>query len=198
MNINEYLDNLPDDIETIYLAGKNLTTLPDLTRFHSLQELYCLNNKLTSLPKLNITLKVLSCNYNKLTSLPPLPPNLKVLYCSANKLTSLPPLPDTLFMLHCIYNQLTNLPLLKNISILYCVDNPIHNIVSHHNFDVQKENVKKLYRLKELYYLLKFKKRFRDWLWIRVREPKIKEHYSVKNLLKLLENEDLEQVLDTW
>ena len=39
---------------------------------------------------------------------------------------------------------------------------------------ITDEIYKKLKKLKHLFYSLKFKKRFRDWLWIKVREHKIK------------------------
>ena len=76
--------------------------------------------------------------------------------------------------------------------------NPILDIVWHPLDDVLKENVQILNNFRYLYYLLKFKKRFRDLLWIRVREPKIREKYSSEHLLKLLEKDDLEKVLETW
>lgn len=47
MSVNEYLDSLDDDNTVVYLVDKNLTTLPDLTRFYNLQELYCNYNQLT-------------------------------------------------------------------------------------------------------------------------------------------------------
>ena len=54
------------------------------------------------------------------------------------------------------------------------------------------------------YYSLKFKKKFRDWLWVKVREPKIQEYYTPQNLIKLLkgvDDDDEEQiniVLNNW
>ena len=35
-------------------------------------------------------------------------------------------------------------------------------------------------------YCLKFKNKFRNWLWIKVREPKIQINYSPEKLLNLL------------
>jgi Leucine-rich repeat (LRR) protein len=51
-----------------------LPTLPQ-----NLEELYCSNNKLTSLPSLPQNLQKLYCSNNKLTLLPTLPQNLKIL-----------------------------------------------------------------------------------------------------------------------
>jgi Leucine-rich repeat (LRR) protein len=203
MSVNEYLDSLDDDNTVVYLVDKNLTTLPDLTRFYNLQELYCNYNQLTSLAVLPATLKILSCNYNQLTTLPMLPPNLKKLYCSVNQLTSLPVLPNTLCVLHCNNNKLSVLPFLTNFQLhgVYFEYNPIFSLVWNPIFEFLKKNIKTLYNFRYLYYCLKFKKQFRYWLWIRIREPKIREKYSSENLLKLLNgknDEDLEQVLETW
>ncbi len=44
----------------------------------------CSGNKLTSLPKLPISLQKLYCGNNKLTSLPELPNSLQELYCRNN------------------------------------------------------------------------------------------------------------------
>ena len=51
-----------------------MPTLPQ-----NLEELYCSNNKLTSLPSLPQNLQKLYCSNNKLTLLPTLPQNLKIL-----------------------------------------------------------------------------------------------------------------------
>lgn len=40
---------------------------------------------------------------------------------------------------------------------------------------ITDEIYKKLKKLKHLFYSLKFKKRFRDWLWIKVREHRIRK-----------------------
>ena len=88
-------------------------------------------------------------------------------------------MPRNLELLHCNNNQIT------------CFLGRIHPI----------QNLHKLNNFRYLYYSLKLKQKFRDWLWIKVREPKIKEQYSVSNLLKLLQgkkDEELEGLLDTW
>lgn len=177
----ERLNSLPDNTEMLNFEGHNLKVLPDLSRFHNLKRLYCENNRLTSLPIL--------------------PQTLEILFCSNNLLTSLPILPEKLGILYCENNLITSLPLLHNVYQFHFVNNPIYDIIlpkSTEDNNVIKKNIAILYRFKYLYYLLKFKKRFRDLLWIKIREPKIREKYSSENLLKLLENEDLEQVLETW
>ncbi len=71
-NIENYLNRLPDDIETINVSRKNLTYLPSLQRFHNLKTLDCSYNLLTILPELNGSLIVLKCFNNQLKMLPEL------------------------------------------------------------------------------------------------------------------------------
>ena len=132
MNIETYLNSLSEDRLTLTINSRNITVLPDLTRFKNLKKLYCGFNKLTSLPTtLPESLEILHCSYNTLTSLPDLKnlKNLKRLYCSNNQLTSLPnPLPQGLEELICSDNQLTSLPdlkNLKNLKELNCSDNQL-------------------------------------------------------------------------
>jgi Leucine-rich repeat (LRR) protein len=124
--IEKYLNSLSREIVNLDINIKGITSLPDLTRFKNLEELYCHNIQLTSLPTLPQNLKILYCSNNELTLLPTLPQNLKTLYCHNNKLTSLPTLPQNLKTLFCYSNKLTSLPNLpKNLEILDCSENEI-------------------------------------------------------------------------
>ena len=166
------------------------------------------------MPPLPSCLKYLNCSNNQLTSLPPLPPTLKYLKCSNNQLTSLPPLPSTLIILCCSNNQLTNLPKLpRHLEELLNFNNPIYDI-THANIEypfglMTVNRVKiinsltlKIHKFRFLYYCLKYKKRFRDLLWITIREPKLKQHYSPSNLILLLEGvedeDEFHTVLSNW
>ncbi len=48
-----------------------------------------------------------------------------------------------------------------------------------------------LYRCKLLFWSLKFKTKFRDWLWLKVRLPKIEKAYHPNKLNELLNVEDM-------
>ena len=214
-NIEDYLNSLPLDTKYINISGKELTYLPDLSRFKqlihlycfqnqlkelptlndNLQELYCFQNQLTELPPLNENLQVLICNYNNLTSLPHLNDNLEFLDCCNNQLTVLPHLNDNLQELYCNHNQLTWLPPLNNkLQILYCRNTNIFN----KNTYLYDNKIKTLRNFRYTYYLLKFKKHFKRWLWEKVREPKIMAKFHPSHLNALEETDDLEMFLEDW
>ena len=76
-NIEDYLNSLPEDIQEIDVDSKEITYLPDLTRFKNLQTLICSNNQLTELPPLNKNLQKslldpLTLHLRKKTKLSPL------------------------------------------------------------------------------------------------------------------------------
>ena len=214
-NIEDYLNSLPLDITEIDVSRRGLTYLPDLSRFKQLTHLYCSNNQLTSLPPLNENLTQLDCSHNKLTWLPPLNNNLEYLtcsdnhltwlphlndnlqklYCSRNQLTELPSLNDNLRYLDCNYNPLTWLPPLNNkLQILYCRNTNIFN----KNTYLYDNKIKTLRKFRNTYYLLKFKKHFKRWLWEKVREPKIMAKFHPSHLDALEETDDLEVFLEDW
>ena len=56
-------------------------------------------------------------------------------------------------------------------------------------------------KVKELFWSLKYKTKFRDWLWEKVRLPKIEKQYHPDNLKELLldiNDDDLDNVLSVW
>jgi Leucine-rich repeat (LRR) protein len=220
VSIETYLNSLSNEIVTLDVSYKGITSLPDLTRFknlkklicyknnltclpllpQNLQELYCSHNKLTCLPTLPPNLKELDCSYNQLTCLHPLPQNLQEFSCSKNKLTCLPTLPPNLKELDCFSNKLTCLPTLPpNLQTLYCYDIPIWEIVNSNSLFQIKKNIQILNNLRDLYYCLKFKKQLRKWLWEKVREKRAMEMYNPNYLVEnLSDEEDLEKVLENW
>jgi len=200
-NIEDYINSLPLDTTEINVSSKGLTYLPDLSRFKQLTHLFCSYNQLTSLPPLNNTLTHLSCYYNQLTELPPLNDNLKRLNCYYNQLTELPPLNNKLTLLYCYDNKLTWLPPLNNnLEKLSCYDNNIYNenLKKYNNYDDDNDIIKTLRNFRNTYYLLKFKKHFKRWLWEKVREPKIMAKFHPSHLNALEETDDLEVFLDDW
>ena len=198
--VERYLNSLSEDILTLDISYMDIKYFPDLTRFKNLQELYCYDNELTSLPTLPQNLEKIYCENNQLTSLPTLPENLKELNCSMNYLTSIPSLPQNLKELYCHNNRLTSLPTLpQNLKELDCDYNPIYEIVNSNSLFQTKENIQILNNFRHLYYCLKFKKQLRKWLWEKVREPNVKKIYNPIYLIENLGDEDdLDTILNNW
>ena len=170
-----------------------LTMLPELN--DSLQKLYCYNNQLTRLPEFNNSLKYLYCDNNQLTKLPKLNDSLKWLYCSNNQLIMLPELNNSLRVLYCYNNQLTILPELNDsLQTLNCKYNQLpYKLINNSQLISERKNeinkvIQLLKRVKFTIWCLKYKKSFHDWLWIKVRLPKIQTKYHPNNLIELLEN----------
>ena len=210
---NKKLYELPDlsrfyNLKYLHCENNNLTGIPN---FPNLKILDCNYNFIISLP-IFLNIEILYCNSNRLTSLP-IFPNLKSLECQDNRITSLPIFPN-LQKLQCCNNKLTSIPSFTNLKVLHCGNNKL-NIIMPRNLDrlhcytnpisdvlgfidtIQKLRI--LNQFRYLYYSLKFKKRFRDFLWIRIREPKIREKYSHDYLVKNLhEDTDLDELLENW
>ena len=233
-DIEEYLNSLYDVEEIIDVSNKNLTYLPDLSRFkklkilscyhnnlvslpplpnslqklhcshnnlvllpplpNSLQELYCYKNQLSLLPPLPNSLEILFCDDNQLVSIPSLPNSLEILRCYNNQLVTLPPLPNSLRILYCNNNQLTSLPPLPNsLEILFCKNNPTDEFIHPYNLDVLKKETITLSKFRDLYYCIKYKTKFRKWLWD-IREKKIQEKYHPDRIIEMLEGKDIDDI----
>ena len=198
------LPPLNTKLQVLDCGHNQLTSLPPLnTNLHSLD---CCKNQLTVLPRLNDNLTLLFCAYNQLTKLPILNDKLQVLYCHENRLPSLPILNYNLQSLVCYNNQLTILPPLHNgLHTLYCVNNKLDYLMNDDTVRLIKIKNKKIHNFRHFYYSLKFKSKFRNWLWIKVREPKIRINYSPLKLMDLLytmqnENDEYEfdNLLNNW
>jgi hypothetical protein len=226
IGIEAYLNSLPSDIDKLNISFGEFTYIPDLSRFTKLRVLECSGNKLTELPSLPETLEQLDCSFNELTSLPPLNKNLKLIFCFNNKLTTLPILNENLMVLSCGNNKLTIIPPLnKNLVQLYCINNnivnfkllneklkyfdyygnPIRNIINSRNITIIKKQNHTLNNFKFLFYSLKYKNKFRYWLWERVRKPKIEKQYSPEMLNRILDNlensddeDELHNKINNW
>jgi len=128
------LNSLPGNIKFIDVSNRNITYLPDLTRFENLRSLSCFRNKLKFLPTLPENLKYLSCFNNELSCLPDLPENLETLLCDYNEITFLPKLPKKIYQLHCNNNQLTCLPAFpEKLKFVCCYNNQLTHLPALHD-----------------------------------------------------------------
>ena len=243
--MSHLVDHYPDDITILDLSYKELTELPDISRFTELTEFYCYNNYLTTIPPLNPRIRVVYCHNNRLTSLPPFNPELRVVYCHNNRLTSLPPFNPGLEIVFCCNNRLTSLPpfnpelrvvycynneldilpplndllvelqcqhnkliliprLTPNLELFYSNHNPIYDIIQSNDISVVRYRLGVFDRVRELFYLLKYKRAFRYWLWELIREPKIRAWYHPSRLSFVLDGVDdddadgFDLALDRW
>lgn len=205
----KYLPYLPDNIELLDCELNQLICLPNLPK--KLKFLYCTNNNLTSLPTLPDTIEILDCKFNQLTYLPELPENLKNLDCGNNNLTSLPDLPANLNNLICRCNKIKYLPNLPEkiyyIYLFVFAINPIADIIKNDTIFIDrlgerdiKNRIRIINRFRQNYFLKKYKDKFREWLWIKVRQSKIEAKYHPNYLFNNLsdENDDLDNVLNNW
>jgi Leucine-rich repeat (LRR) protein len=128
--MEKFLNSLPIDIKILDLSNKNLTILPDLTKFTNLVKLYFHNNQIKELNNLPNTLQELDCSSNSITELNNLPNTLQGLNCSNNQIIKLNNLPNTLQGLNCSNNQIIKLNNLPNtLQVLYCSSNYISDLI---------------------------------------------------------------------
>jgi hypothetical protein len=91
------------------------------------------------------------------------------------------------------YNQMK--PYLWSLDIIFLP------LLSHIEF-IQYEFM--IPRFRNFFFTLKYKKFFRDLLWVKVREPKIRAKYHPDNLVKMLEQHahldeiELDAIMDVW
>ncbi|AWV99899.1 leucine-rich repeat domain-containing protein [Arcticibacterium luteifluviistationis] len=119
-----------------------ISSLEGIERFTDLQELYCFDNRLTSLDvNSNLNLKELSCDSTYLTSLDVSNNvNLEVLRCSVNSLTSLDVSKNlNLEELFFPYNSLTSLDVSKNVNLkaLYSSGNSLSSLDVSNNVNLE-------------------------------------------------------------
>lgn len=194
-NMLTVLPELNDSLRSLECDHNLLTELPALN--DGLEALYCENNKLTQLPSLNDSLQIVSCSFNRLTELPKLNDSIEVLFCYNNNLTKLPEITVKLKIVHCQHNQITQLPYLNSTVALMCKHNPLPfhllNGKVYTEDHVYKFNRKIhcLERFKELFWAFKWRKQFRDWLWLKVRLPRIKIEYHPDQFLNSISEEEL-------
>lgn len=190
-------------LQALMCSQNPLYSLPDLSSC-PLVMLECSEAGLRSLPELPSTLEELYVPLNNIESLPPLPPNLRILHVNCNYLTELPDIRQ-LETLSCAGNSLSWLPEIGDLSVLHSYANDNMPEVFHHDGDIYPDTISRmnsasrvLDKFRDVFWAMKFKKRFRDWLWIRVRQPAMLEKYRPSNFAERFvgkEGMDFEEVI---
>jgi hypothetical protein len=159
----QVLSSKINNLTFLEVSGSNIEDLTGIQDFLALQDLYCFNNKITSLDvSKNIYLRNLFCFTNLITSLD-VSKNIYLeklsiynnklidlnvsncnrliqLWCDVNKLTNLDISGNiALENLSCAVNQLTSLDVSKNfyLNFLNCSDNQITSIDVSKNFSLE-------------------------------------------------------------
>jgi hypothetical protein len=141
------------------------------------------------------------CSENPLSCLPNLPNELKYLVCKNCNITRVLSFPETLCYVNIRYNPLRTIGLLPSNMIdikleetkIYEIIGPIKNPVNSTVVNVINSRLTVLNAFRELYYYIKFKKKLRDWLWLKVRLPRIERmnHPTIlRNALENVENDE--------
>lgn len=210
-----HLPSLPKGLYNLRISDNQLTQLPPLPK--GLHQLEVCNNPLQSLPRLPATLHQLSCSGTLITELPQLPNGLWMMtLCRNTHLNALPVLPETLRTLYMMRSNvwsMKNIP--ANILTIEMKDTPIYEILRYNNsdedqegtldIDILRSRLQILNRFRELYYSLRFKQKFRDLLWMRVRLPRIERVNHPDELRRVLiteegseDEESLEEVMENF
>lgn len=187
--------------------------------YKNLISLYCSNNKIghiSFMPKLTY----LKCNVNQVMNLFSFP-NLTYLDCENNPIIEIPYM-ENLEQLHFRSTNITHIPQMEKLRViigsdclvalpylnqpleqLYCPNFPIetYNMIesSKKTKNLQKKsNI--IARFRELYFALKYKDIFMDFLYEKVRRPMIESIYHPSQLLKFIEEnaDEWENKINDW
>ncbi len=220
---------MPDSLEEVYCASNKIKKIVHISK--NLKHFNCFDNDITNLPSLPKDLIELIVSTNKIKKLPLLNEKIKILRCGGCNIEKIDYLPESLEIICLSGNkQLYELPTIKSkvINYLNCsftnieIDklcylyNRINTFVFNrvklfnntitdnqylYNLNNNNNLLKIIYQFKFNYFLLRFRKKFMDWLW-RGREKIAMRKYSPENLEILLsdvtDEDDMMNKLDLW
>lgn len=125
VNIIDALDSSVEKLPRI--RGRNITELPDLSRFVNVKMLNIHDTEITEIKNLPPNLKVLFCNNNRIEKMS-LPSTLRSLFCMDNHIEEIIDLPEKLHLLKCEGNRISRLRLPSSLKMLVCDSNRIKEI----------------------------------------------------------------------
>jgi len=158
----------PDNIET-FTANNciGITELPNINHCHYLQDLNVSNCSITRLPQLPNTIEYLDVEGNPI-------------YIMKN-------IPEAL---NPMESSIEGIPIFKEV--LYTDE---HEFDDYYRFELAREKLNTLNRFREFRYETMFKEKLRNWLWLKVRLPRIERVNHPDRLREALENSDSEDEL---
>ena len=213
---------LPSFLTTLLISGNKIRVVENLP--NTISRLNVSYNKIEYIRNLPIMLKQFNCSHNnELTHLPKLPEMLNKLQCQYCSLVRLPILPYGIGYVDVCDNPIYIMENLPNLcwreddenyydliefrytpiyNNLFILNIPYNTGFGSSYLEQCRARLHKVNRVRELFYALKFKKRFRDWLWLRVRLPKIERvnHPDLLSKYRLpeYEEDDMEEVMENF
>lgn len=207
---------LPAKLRWLLCSGNELSELPELLSAE-LTGLICSHNRLTKLPAClshdDSRVIKLDARNNQLTFLPIMPRGLAYLYVSYNRLTNIASLLHTACLrLDFRGNNISACPPIPNGVELDFSDTPLQYVFRKlygkspvFMTDKHVNKIKVIYNFRWTYYYGKLQRKMKDWLWERVRLPKINAMYSPAQLERLLAGipdntpaEEAQAIIDAW
>ena len=188
---------LPDSVSELDCSSNKITEIIQLP--NNLTLIRCFGNAIERINVLPPRIRFVNCMYNNLTTLPIFPDSMEELYCSHNHITELGRLtennvssvqsfPPQLQYINCAYNDIQILPEIPSTVIYFqCNNNPIYQVIKTSNTNTKIiDNANIIHKFRFTYYIIKFKSKFKKWLWEYVREPRIRNIFSPENIFSKL------------
>ena len=103
--------------------------------------------------------------------------------------------------------EILDLKQFTDLEKLYCYNNNIPKILINDEFisENKRNIINKLSKCRYKIMCLKYKEHFRQWLWIKVRLPKIEQRYHPDNLKGILDalgddcdENELDEAIENW
>ena len=199
-NIRE-LPELPENLFRLIISCTSLEKLPDILPSKLMYFVLEKNPKLKRIASLPDELSMFTCIDTSVRELPPLPVRLYRLYCWNNELIELPRIPCNVRYLRCANNPFTLSPWINDLhkESVPRQDFIYETAFSYRETYIDVNQIQTVYRFREIYYAVKFREKFRRWLWI-PRERIIKRNLHPDRLIQFLDNteDDLETALDEF
>ena len=198
-NTITHISYLPKKLEWIDCSNNPLGTLPRIGNYA--RTLIIENTNISTIPKSKIT--TLNCKNCPIVD-SRLAKTLTHLVTDTDHMNKIRYLPPKLLLMGCTIREIVRFPLIPDsvifLRILHADDyDPqqcIYEIEQHEDIDVLRSKTQIHERFVHLYYSLKYKCKFRNWLWDRVRRPKIERECHPDIIRDIIETKGMEYFLE--
>ncbi len=215
MNTITEIPTFPPQLVVCKIFGNSLTHLPTFP--DTIKHIDCGFNSISRLPPIPHGTITLNCESNaNIVELNNIPNTLKELHISRTSIKILPKIPLYMSAFNFKFTPLY-WDFLCHISVIYPSNiNLYHDTFMYEDSFITIDGItnlmeysivflNKLSRFREQYYLMKYRDKFRYWLWEKVRRPTIEDKYSPANLKLLLDTmensedeEEFNKIMEKW